>query len=86
MGITRRCKQPGQADVRQIRISTDKVAKRAGDIESVELEAPGQVAWMTFCKGSQTRCTCQSTFCGPEYWTHAINMAGARVGGIGFVA
>jgi DNA recombination protein RmuC len=27
-------------DVRQIRISTDKVAKRAGDIESVELETP----------------------------------------------
>jgi DNA recombination protein RmuC len=28
-------------DVRQIRISTDKVTKRANDIESVELEAPG---------------------------------------------
>jgi DNA recombination protein RmuC len=27
-------------DVRQIRISTDKVTKRAGDIEAVELEAP----------------------------------------------
>ena len=27
-------------DVRQIRISTDKVTKRAGDIESVELETP----------------------------------------------